>query len=348
MIPVSSSTLDTNSEIKTISIDGNWQKQLANAFKTPKDLLKHLNLSEESLPYKLGDAASFRTKVTQHFANLMRTSDPFDPLLLQVLPLEQESDEVEGYVENPLQEDQFSSLPGLIHKYKNRVLIIAHQACAVHCRYCFRRHFPYSEARLSDLAIDDICQYIGQHPDINEVILSGGDPLSLSDAALISLLNRFDQIDQISTIRIHSRTPVVLPERITEQLLTKFAEISCNIVMVLHINHPREISETLKEKLKLLTEINVTLLNQTVLLRNINDDATTLISLSNALFRAGILPYYLHLLDPVQGAHHFEVEQQAAQELWLQMQSNLSGYLLPKLVRETPNELSKTWKNPIA
>jgi EF-P beta-lysylation protein EpmB len=347
MIPVSSTTLDSNSEIKVVSASDSWQKQLASAFKTPKALFEYLNLREEALPYSLDNQATFRTRVTQHFADLMTPSNPFDPLLLQVLPLSEETEEVAGFVEDPLEEDQFSVLPGLIHKYKNRALVIAHQACAIHCRYCFRRHFPYSEARLSQQAVDDICDYLDSHSDINEVILSGGDPLSLSDQALVDLLMRFDGLKHIDTLRIHTRTPVVLPDRITDDLLKGLNSLRGNVVMVLHINHSQEISPAIIEKAKRLKQNDVTLLNQTVLLRGINDNADVLCNLSKQLFQSGITPYYLHLLDPVQGAHHFKIEDSKAQEIWITMQNTLSGYLLPRLVRESPNQASKTWKNPL-
>lgn len=347
MIPVSSSTLDSDVQIDLIRSDAPWQKQMAQSFKQPDTLLDHLGLTKSDLPYPLDNNAKFKLRVTRFFADLMRKGDPHDPLLLQVLPKLEELEQPEGFTLDPLLESDFQPLPGLIHKYRNRVLIIAHQACAIHCRYCFRRHFPYSNARLSNQSLEAIVQYIQRDPEINEVILSGGDPLSLNDEGLIDLMRLFDGIDHVDTLRIHTRTPVLLPSRLTSTLLDALNKLRVQPVVVLHVNHANEISSDLATKISELKNSGTTVLNQTVLLRGINDDIETLVALSRKLFASGILPYYLHLLDPVIGTHHFQVSLESAQALWSKMQQRVSGYLLPRLVQEHAHDESKTWINPV-
>lgn len=346
MIPVSSSTLDTSGQIQTADPGESWQKALASGFRSAEELLRYLGHDLQELPYAIDTSAPFRTRVTRHFANLIDPTDPYDPILLQILPLADEQIRVPDFVADPLLEEQFQVIPGLIHKYSNRVLVIAHQACAIHCRYCFRRHFPYSEARLSEDALQEIEQYISEHPDIDEVIFSGGDPLSLSDAALKTLLERFDRFDQIETLRLHTRTPVALPQRITETLIQTLQQLNSQIVMVTHINHARELHPELIRVLNSLRQAGVHLLNQTVLLSRINDSSDIQIALSRQLFKAGVLPYYLHCLDPVSGTAHFAISEKRAQSIWQTMQENLSGYQLPRLVQEIPGRPSKTWVNP--
>lgn len=346
MIPVSAAGLQPN-EIKAIEIiDLSWQKQLATAFKSANDLLDYLNIDPEQTDFITNEDANFTVKVPRAFADLMKEGDIHDPLLRQVMVTQSERLLTENYLTDPLQEASFNPTPGLIHKYGNRALLIAHQSCAVHCRYCFRRHFPYDQQQLRQTELNQALNYLQERPEINEVILSGGDPLSLSDSKLQSLISALDQLPNITTIRIHTRTPVVLPDRISSALLNTLAQSKKTIVMVLHINHPNEIGSPLAQKLNHLTKIGVTLLNQSVLLRGVNDQAETLVELSNTLWRNGVLPYYLHLLDPVQGAAHFNVDQVTANSLWQTLQSKVSGYLLPRLVREIPNKSSKTWTNP--
>ncbi|EAR09531.1 EF-P beta-lysylation protein EpmB [Reinekea blandensis] len=346
MIPVSATTLDTSDQIASTKDSQHWQKSIAKGFRTPSELLDYLNLKTSELPYQIDPNSPFRMRITRHLASLMEKGNPFDPLLLQLIPRLDETTEQPGYQTDPLMEEDYQVIPGLIHKYQNRVLIIAHQACAIHCRYCFRRHFPYSEARLSESSLDAIEQYIQSHSDIDEVIFSGGDPLSLADEALSNLIQRFDRLPQIQTVRLHTRTPVAAPERITETLLNTLNNLSCQVVMVVHINHPNELHPDLLAKFLRLRDINVTLLNQSVLLRGINDCSKTQIRLCKQLFAHGVLPYYLHSLDPVQGTSHFDVNQQTAGQIWLEMQAGLSGYLLPRLVREIPQRHSKTWIHP--
>ena len=346
MIPVSATTLDTSGQIAPTKDSQHWQKSIASGFRTPTDLLNFLNLKASDLPYQIDTDSPFRMRVTRHLASLMETGNPYDPILLQLLPRQEETQAHPGFQTDPLMEEDYQVIPGLIHKYQNRVLIIAHQACAIHCRYCFRRHFPYSEARLSDSSLDAIERYIQSHADIDEVIFSGGDPLSLADEALSQLIQRFDRLSQIQTIRLHTRTPVAAPERITESLLNTLSQLTSQVVMVVHINHPNELHPVLLSQFQRLRDINVTLLNQSVLLRDINDSSATQIRLCKQLFAHGVLPYYLHCLDPVQGTSHFDVNEQTAGQIWQEMQAALSGYQLPRLVREIPQRHSKTWIHP--
>ncbi|MFQ3230037.1 EF-P beta-lysylation protein EpmB [Reinekea sp.] len=346
MIPVSVDGLQSN-EIKAIKISSSsWQKQLATAFKSASELLHYLNIDPNKTDFITNEDAGFVLRVPKAFADLMNKGDKDDPLLQQVMIKQSELLLTEGYLADPLQEASFNPTPGLIHKYGNRALLIAHQSCAVHCRYCFRRHFPYDQQQLRQTELEQALDYLKQRPEITEVILSGGDPLNLSDRRLEQLISTLDQLPNLTTIRIHSRTPVVVPDRISPELIDTFARVKKKIVLVLHINHSNEIGTALAQKLPALTKVGVTLLNQSVLLRGVNDNAQTLIELSNTLWQNNILPYYLHLLDPVQGAAHFNIEQSTANTLWQALQSSVSGYLLPRLVREVPEKSSKTWTNP--
>jgi EF-P beta-lysylation protein EpmB len=347
MIPVSSSTLDSKRLIATTYEEDNWQKEVASSFKTVNSLLSYLNIDPSSLPYEINVDAPFSTRITPFFANLIQSNQPFDPILLQVLPRLEETIIKQDYSNDPLNEESYSVLPGLIHKYSNRVLLVAHQSCAIHCRYCFRQHFPYSEQRLNKEALDKNIEYIKKDSNITEVILSGGDPLNLSDEKLKLLLSKLDDIPQLTTIRIHTRTPVVSPSRLTSALNSYISTLSKQVVFVFHINHSQEISVEFEEKLQALKMTGSTIFNQSVLLKDINNSADTLITLSEKLFEIGILPYYLHQLDPVNGTHHFKVSDKEAREIWHEMQTKLSGYLLPRLVQEIPNKPSKTWINSI-
>ena len=275
----------------------------------------------------------------------MQPGDWFDPLLLQVLPLARESEQMPGYSEDPLRERDTNPVPGLIHKYHGRVLLIASPACAVHCRYCFRRHFPYDENTPSRTDWDQALDYIRQRSDIKEVILSGGDPLALNDKRLDTLIQAIAAIDHVTTLRFHSRLPVVLPARITPRFVNMLQALDKDVVFVIHSNHPAELGSALHEAMSRLRAAGVTLLNQTVLLRGVNDDAHALAKLSRGLFNSGVLPYYLHQLDRVEGAAHFEVSDDQARRLHRALLEQLPGYLVPRLVREDPDIV---YKAPLA
>ncbi|WP_223668528.1 EF-P beta-lysylation protein EpmB [Kangiella shandongensis] len=322
--------------------DNEWKKWLSGAFSSPNNLLQHLELAPEQLPYRVLPDHPFRQRVPQPFVDRMEAGNPDDPLLLQVLPLAQEAEEVDGYVEDPLGEHD-STLPGLLHKYQSRVLVMLATACAVNCRYCFRREFPYSDNKLGKGDWTAIINYLQQDEDINEVILSGGDPLIANDDYLAAFIKQIETVKHIKRLRIHSRLPVVIPQRITSKLVELLSSSRLQCVFVTHINHPNEIDELLGKAMQRLHQTGITLLNQTVLLRHINDNAETLADLSEKLFDNHILPYYLHLLDKVKGSHHFDTEEAVAVDIMQQLQYRLAGFLVPKLVREEAGKPHKSW-----
>lgn len=319
-----------------------WQQLLAEAVSDPADLLQRLALPAALLPAARRAAALFPLRVPLPYLARMRPNDPADPLLRQVLPLDAECHRHAGYSTDPLAESAVQPVPGLLKKYHGRALLIATGACAVHCRYCFRRHFPYADSHTGGSRLEPALTAIAADPGIGEVILSGGDPLSLSDRRLAELAGRLAAIDHIHTLRIHSRLPVVLPQRVDGDLLAWLRHLPLRKVLVLHSNHPAELDSTVGAALAALTAAGVTLLNQAVLLRGVNDDADTLAALSTALHAAGALPYYLHLLDRVQGAAHFDVPQARGETLIADLRRRLPGYLVPRLVRETPGADGKT------
>lgn len=318
-----------------------WLNQLAQAISDPLDLLKQLDI--DPTPWLSGIQARklFAQRVPQSFIDRMEKGNPHDPLLRQVLPLSEEFEIHQGYSTDPLDE-QGNVLPGLLHKYKNRVLMIVKGGCAVNCRYCFRRHFPYQDNKGNKATWQQSLDYIADHPELNEVILSGGDPLMAKDHELDWLISNIDQIKHIKTLRIHSRLPVVIPDRITDELCHILQKIRLNVVMVTHINHANEINQEFSENIGKLRSSGVHLLNQGVLLKGVNDDVASQVELSQSLFQAGILPYYLHVLDKVQGAAHFYVSDEKAREIMSGLLTQVSGYLVPTLAREVAGEKSKT------
>ncbi|MCW8943293.1 MAG: EF-P beta-lysylation protein EpmB [Sedimenticola sp.] len=311
-----------------------WQHALATAFTDVDEFFNYLALDRRLLPAARSAASQFGLKVPREFAELIVKGDPCDPLLLQVLPLGAEQQVAEGFVTDPVGDLETALVPGVLHKYHGRLLLIASGSCAVHCRYCFRRHFPYQESTAYRDKWQQAIDYISQARAIDEIILSGGDPFSLSDGRLMELIHKLDTIPHLKRLRIHTRLPVVIPSRLTSELCQLLTTGRLKPVLVLHINHAREITPALTESLKQLREAGVTLLNQSVLLKGVNDNLTTLTNLSYALFEAGILPYYLHMLDRVQGAAHFAVNESIAQNLQVDLRNNLPGYLVPKWVRE--------------
>ena len=320
-----------------------WQQLLADAIRTPPALLSALELTADQLPALFNKSDHFPLRVPRSFVSRMRKGDPNDPLLRQVLPLEEENSFASGYSNDPVGDLNASEAPGLLHKYHGRALLITTGACAIHCRYCFRRNFPYPQQNAASNEWDAALRHLEQAPSINEIILSGGDPLALSDPRLATLLERLALIPHLKRLRIHTRLPVVIPQRICDSLLTLLAKNRLATVVVLHINHPNEIDSAVQQALiKLKTVPNLTLLNQSVLLKNINDNSKTLIALSEALFASGVLPYYLHLLDKAQGTAHFNVPTQQATRLFAEMHAALPGYLLPRLAQEVAGAQGKT------
>lgn len=328
---------------RTLSVceEISWQEELRQLITCPEELLKALNLPTKHVDSARKACALFPLRVTRTYLNAMQKGRQDDPLLLQVLPLGYELENPPEYSDTPLAEDKFTPVPGLIHKYQGRVLLIFSTQCAINCRYCFRRNFDYKENARSQTQWLETLTYIKNNHTIEEVILSGGDPLTASDKQLSWLIQQLEEIPHIERLRIHSRLPIVLPSRITPELLTALTQSRLNTTMVVHCNHPNEISPSVVKALKLLQSRHITVFNQAVLLKNINDCAKILSKLSKVLFSYGVVPYYLHILDKVSGAAHFDVDLQQAKAIHKEMTESLSGYLVPRLVTEVPHARSK-------
>jgi len=318
-----------------------WQRHLAEGFRSAKALLAHLGLERLWTPAMEAAARRFPLRVPRYYADLMTPGDPDDPLLRQVLPDSAELTSPPGYGTDPTGDSHALAGPGLLHKYPQRALVITTGGCAVHCRYCFRRHFDYTAAGARPARWDPVLDALAKTPDLEEVILSGGDPLLLDDDRLGILLEGLATLPGLRRLRIHSRLPVVLPQRIGERLVHLIASTGLPAVLVLHVNHPAELTEFLSCALSSLRRAGIALLNQAVLLRGVNDSLETQLELNKKLFESGILPYYLHQLDKVRGAAHFQVPDEHAKALHAAMQQRLPGYLVPKLVREIPGASCK-------
>ncbi len=311
-----------------------WQDELADLIRDPEELLNLLQLDPEQLPAARLAAAEFALRVPRSFVQRMEPGNPNDPLLMQVLPIGEELELSPGYVQDPVGDLASNPVPGLIHKYHGRVLLVAAGHCAINCRYCFRRHFPYQDNQPDrkqwQLALD----YIRSDSSITEVIYSGGDPLAIADKQLSWLSEELAAIPHLERLRVHTRLPVVVPSRIDEACLDWLSKTRLQSVVVLHINHAQEIDLELQDSIERLKQVGVTVLNQSVLLKGVNDNIEALCTLSESLFKAGVMPYYLHLLDKVEGAQHFDVSEKHALDLREGMLKRLPGYLIPKFVRE--------------
>ena len=319
-----------------------WLSQLGDVITDPDELLRFLNIdADENLIAGREARRLFALRVPRAFAARMEKGNPNDPLLRQVLTSQQEFVSAPGFSTDPL-EEQHSAVPGLLHKYRNRALLLGKGGCAVNCRYCFRRHFPYAENQGNRRNWQVALDYIAARPELDEIIFSGGDPLMAKDGELAWLLDGLEAIPHIRRLRIHSRLPIVIPARITDALVGRFDQSRLQVLLVNHINHAREIDDEFRRAMARLRGANVTLLNQSVLLRGVNDSAQTLADLSNALFDAGVMPYYLHVLDKVQGAAHFMVSDDEARAIVRELLTLVSGYMVPKLAREIGGEPSKT------
>ncbi len=319
-----------------------WKQELADAFTDPSKLLAALDLGSTELAESVRQPQRFPLLVPQGFAALMRRGDPHDPLLRQVLPLAAEALPAAGFVSDPVGDRNARRAPGLLQKYRGRALLVATGACAVHCRYCFRRHFPYGDDGAQRDRFAGALAMLEQMPDLDEIILSGGDPLMLDDPVLAALIAALDGLPQLKRLRLHTRLPSILPSRITETLCAILSGSRLQLVVVVHINHSAELGREARQALHRLAELGAPLLNQSVLLRGVNDKVDTLAQLSEALISSRVLPYYLHLLDPVSGAAHFEVAEAEARNLITQLRLRLPGYLVPRLVREQPGKAAKT------
>ncbi|MDH5301812.1 MAG: EF-P beta-lysylation protein EpmB [Gammaproteobacteria bacterium] len=321
-----------------------WQTSLAQAIRDPQVLLQQLKLPATLLAAARQAATQFPLRVPQGFVQRMHPGDANDPLLLQVLPLHLELQSPPGYGTDPVGDHHAEQRAGVLQKYQGRTLLITTGACAVHCRYCFRRHYPYAESNAARDGWDDTVSLLRQQTDLQEVILSGGDPLTLTESRLQALTDQLNRLEHIRYVRIHSRLPVVLPERVNEALLTWLDSIHAKVVMVIHSNHAQELNHEVATACRALKGAGVELLNQSVLLKGINDNTDSLCQLSTTLFDLGVLPYYLHQLDRVAGAAHFEVDDQHALQLIEQLRQRLPGYLVPRLVREVSGQ---PYKQPL-
>ena len=321
--------------------ENSWQKDLRQVITDPEKLLTLLDINSTEYLQHFNAKQLFPVRVPLPFISRMKKSDFNDPLLKQVMPLSDEYIMSDGFSTDPLEEHD-TVAEGLLHKYKNRVLMIVRAGCAINCRYCFRRHFPYQDNSPNKQRWQQALIYIAEHPEISEVIFSGGDPLMANDNHLTWLVEQIEAIAHVKRLRIHTRLPVVIPNRITKDLVNLLSSTRLKATMVLHINHANEIDEDFAQALEPLREARITLFNQSVLLKGVNDKSDTLITLSEKMFDIGIIPYYLHLFDPVQGAAHYDVSEEKAVRIVNEMLASLPGFLMPKLVREIAGEANKT------
>jgi L-lysine 2,3-aminomutase len=322
---------------------GAWRQELANAVRDPAILWRELQLDPSLLPAAQLAIQQFPLLLPRDYLARMRVGDPNDPLLRQVLPVGEELQLVPGFSADPLAETACGPVAGMLHKYHGRVLLVTTGACAVHCRYCFRRHFAYDELPRGKAWWAEAVAYIAADSSISEVLLSGGDPLTLPDSQLAALAKELEQIPHLQRLRLHTRLPIVLPNRVDRSLITWLTGSRLQPVVVVHANHPAEISPNVVAACRRLRDAGVTVLNQSVLLAGINDNSQTLTQLSQRLFAAGVLPYYLHVLDHVAGAAHFLIDDVRACKIHAEMAAQLPGYLVPRLVREEPGQAGKTW-----
>lgn len=320
-----------------------WQQSLSQSHISFENLCDFLKLDLQALQKTHAAMKSFPLRVPREFLSRMEKGNPHDPLLLQVLPQAIEMQHVTGFTKDPLQEKTQNPVPGLLHKYVNRVLLTLTGACAVHCRYCFRRHFPYEDNLPSKTNWQRALIYIANNSQIDEVILSGGDPLVLKDSLLAEFIAQLETIKHVKSVRLHTRLPVMIPERITDELVSLLSQSRFQIVVVLHCNHANEIDDAMAKAVLKLRRALITVLNQSVLLKNINDHVGALVNLSKRLFEMGVLPYYLHLLDKVAGSAHFDVSSEKADALMCELKKQLPGFLVPKLAREVAGALSKDY-----
>ena len=318
-----------------------WQTELADSFTDPTELLSYLGLKPDN-PAAMGEARSaFPFRVTKAYAERIRKGDREDPLLRQILPDGEELKVVPGFAGDPVGDLGALTQPGVLQKYAGRALLLTTGACAIHCRYCFRREFTYEEHQLAKSREQAALKALISDQSIHEIILSGGDPLVLSNDRLAGLIESIQQIPQVQRLRFHSRLPLVLPNRIDQELLGLLSQCRLQVVMVIHTNHPNELDNTVRDAIQALFHAGIHVLNQSVLLRGVNDTSACLIELSEKLFEYGALPYYLHLLDRAQGTAHFEVPDLRARQLMDELRKQLPGYLVPKLVREIPGAAYK-------
>ena len=327
-------------QAQSVGTPQDWRHAWRDAVRDPHELLAIVGL--ESLAGTLSTTRHFPLRVPRGFIARMRHGDASDPLLRQVLPLDDEDRIVSGFELDAVGDGEARRGGGVIHKYQGRALLIATGSCAVHCRYCFRRHYPYAEDTAAAAGWREAIAVIASDPSLHEVILSGGDPLSLANHKLAELTDALRTIPHIRRLRIHTRLPVVLPERVDAGLLAWLRDLPWPVTVVLHANHANEFDASVDAALAALRRTGATLFNQAVLLRGINDSVDALADLCERGFQAGVLPYYLHQLDRVAGAAHFEIDDAQALSLHAKLAARLPGYLLPRLVREVAGAPGKT------
>ena len=317
-----------------------WQQHIKHAIRSPAELALKLGISltDQPVPPDL----SFPLFAPLPFISRIEPGNLDDPLLKQIWPSPEEGQPAEGYQPDPLQENQYTVSPGLLQKYGSRALMVINGTCAIHCRYCFRQNFPYQDSLQSTQNWDKALDQIETDTSLDEILLSGGDPLTVVDERLADLVHRLEQIEHLRSLRIHTRLPIVIPQRITDRLVEILHQSRLNPVVVVHANHPNEIDRAVASQLRILAQSRVTVLNQSVLLRGVNDELPQLVELSQRLVECGTLPYYLHQLDPVVGSQSFHVPIARGRELIRQMRGQLSGYMVPRYVQEQPGEPAKT------
>ncbi len=336
-MPVTPHAHDTSAPI------ARWQQELAAAIRSPEALCAALDLDPTIAAAARAATSSFPLLVPRGFLARMRKGDPRDPLLLQVLPQPQEQETVAGFSADPLDEATALAAPSLVHKYAGRCLLLLTGGCAINCRYCFRREFPYAASGVTTTGTEAGLAAIAADPSLHEVILSGGDPLLVVDDRLRSIVDQLATIPHIRRLRIHSRLPIVLPERVTDNLVNLLAVTRLTVTIVVHANHAHELDATVAEALGRLRQTGAILLNQAVLLAGVNDCVPVLAALSERLVDLGVVPYYLHLLDRVRGTAHFEVDEKTARRLHGALRGQLPGYAVPRLAREVPGAPAKLW-----
>ncbi|MDM4019253.1 EF-P beta-lysylation protein EpmB [Roseiconus lacunae] len=329
----------TSGDVPSNSGPVSWQTAMKRAIRRSDELCRYVGIDPA---FAAPSAEGFPTFVPLEFADRIKRGDPSDPILRQVLPADDERHEVPGFVADPVGDLRVSQAGGVLHKYDGRALIVTHGACAVHCRYCFRKEFPYSELNAQKSKWKPALDYIRSDPSIEEVLLSGGDPLVLSDQSLRTLVEELESISHVRRLRLHTRLPIVIPQRITDALLDLLAESSLMTWLVIHANHSQEFDPAVVEGLTRMRRRGIALLNQSVLLSQVNDDVESLCDLSKTLINAGVQPYYLHQLDQVRGASHFWVPPEKGLELIDQLRTQLPGYAVPTFVREQSGQPSKT------
>lgn len=322
--------------------ESSWHRSLARAIRDPDELIHRLGLPDELRPAARAGSRLFPLLVPESFLRRIAPGHPEDPLLRQVMPLDAEHHSAGGFRTDAVDDARFRIAPGLLKKYRGRALLIATGSCAVHCRYCFRRHYPYGEEprRLDDW--EAALEALRRDDSIEEVLLSGGDPLLLTDRRLGDLIDRLEPIPHLRRLRIHTRLPIVLPDRVTTELLERLIACRMKTVLVVHANHAVELVDDCADSVRRLVEAPLTVLNQAVLLRGVNDSVEAQCELASTLIELGVMPYYLHQLDRVAGAAHFEVPVATGRAILQEMRRRLPGYAVPRYVQEIPGEPHKT------